>query len=122
MGKETYAVDLDTASAREALDDLSTRLEAVHLQADTLCARLVDLGEIGRKLHGLVSVQEFDPERSHAEALEAWKDSEARTDGALAALVRLGHTEHCARSMAWGDGSCECCAAANNNAKETADA
>lgn len=28
--------------------------------------------------------------------------------GALAAIVRLGHTEHCAHRQAHGDGECEC--------------
>ena len=26
----------------------------------------------------------------------------------LDAIVRTGHTDHCARRLAWGDGECEC--------------
>lgn len=29
-------------------------------------------------------------------------------DGAIRAIERMGHTAHCARRLAWGDGACEC--------------
>jgi len=39
------------------------------------------------------------------EALEIEVDAKT---GAMNALVREGHTEHCAARLAWGDGACEC--------------
>ena len=39
---------------------------------------------------------------------EAHGIAEASLNGALAALVKDGHTEHCAHRLAHGDGECEC--------------
>lgn len=35
---------------------------------------------------------------------------------AIRAIVRLGHTDHCAKRLAWGDGECECGASEPNRA------
>lgn len=36
------------------------------------------------------------------------EEAEEAADGLLRALVNEGHTKHCARRLAWGDGECEC--------------
>lgn len=40
-----------------------------------------------------------------SEAADIERESAHR---AIAAIVRLGHTEHCAKRLAWGDRECEC--------------
>ena len=46
------------------------------------------------------------PIRSRIE--EEADDLRIARDQAVAAIVRLGHSEHCACRLAWGDGECEC--------------
>jgi len=43
--------------------------------------------------------------RGLEDALAAQVDA---TAGLLCALMNEGHTEHCAKRLAWGDGECEC--------------
>jgi len=53
--------------------------------------------------------------RLHAEATEEigrlrerLEDTEIAGSQAIGAIVRMGHTEHCAKRLAWGDGECTC--------------
>ena len=39
---------------------------------------------------------------------ELLDDANTGTMMAIEAIERLGHTSHCARRLAWGDGECEC--------------
>lgn len=68
--------------------------------AEALCARLPDdVSDAGQLAAGPL------PEPDEAEAA---KIEHGAAMDAIAAIVRLGHTEHCAKRLAWGDGECEC--------------
>jgi len=53
-----------------------------------------------------------DPERTIgqylAELEAAAEVNTTATEQAIAAVVKVGHSEHCARRIAWGDGECSC--------------
>lgn len=47
-------------------------------------------------------------EAQYRDMIEHMADERTRLDAAMAAIMRLGHTAHCAHRLAFGDGECEC--------------
>ncbi len=85
---KAWAKTLDYATAeaekcRDAADAARVELETVTGERDRLDAETERLRR-GRDDMGIAAEQAID------------------------AIVRTGHTDHCARRLAWGDGECEC--------------
>ena len=88
---KAWAKTLDYATAeaekcRDAADASRAELETVTGERDRL------------------RLQPADPEGVAPVLLDASRACQQAID----AIVRIGHTDHCARRLAWGDGECEC--------------